>query len=38
MLIESQRDFDRVCRALAGEPTVFIDTEFVGDRRYYPLL
>ena len=38
MLIESQREFDDLCRKLSGESTVFIDTEFVGDRRYYPLL
>jgi len=38
MLIQSQRDFDNLCTQLSGHPTVFIDTEFVGDRRYYPLL
>lgn len=38
MLIEKQRDYETICQRLAEREVVFIDTEFVGDRRYYPLL
>ncbi len=36
MLIESDAHLKSFCAALAGEPAIFIDTEFVGEGRYAP--
>lgn len=36
MLIESDAHLSSFCASLAGEPAIFIDTEFVGEGRYSP--
>lgn len=37
-LIETQADFAAACADLARSPWVAVDTEFVGERTYYPRL
>ena len=36
MLIETDEALARFCEELRGEPAIFLDTEFVGEGRYYP--
>ncbi|HEY3413427.1 MAG TPA: ribonuclease D [Armatimonadota bacterium] len=36
MLIESKRDLVIFCNDIADAPALFLDTEFVGEGRYYP--
>lgn len=36
MLIENHRDLVVLCRDLENAPVLFLDTEFVGEGRYYP--
>lgn len=36
MLIENQRDLLPLCRDLEKAPCLFLDTEFVGEGRYFP--
>ena len=36
MLIENQHELATFCASLAGSPAIFVDTEFVGEGRYYP--
>lgn len=36
MLIQNQRDLLPLCRDLESAPCLFLDTEFVGEGRYYP--
>ncbi|MFB3880841.1 MAG: ribonuclease D [Armatimonadota bacterium] len=36
MIVERPSDLAKLCSALAGAPTVYVDTEFVGEGRYYP--
>jgi len=36
MLIQSNRDLVILANDLAGAPALFLDTEFVGESRYYP--
>jgi len=38
MFIETDEALVRFCETLRGEPAIFIDTEFVGEGRYYPEL
>jgi len=36
MLIQSQSELQNFCQTLQGAATIFVDTEFVGEGRYYP--
>jgi ribonuclease D len=36
MLLQTDQELRRYCDALRGAPAIFIDTEFVGEGRYYP--
>jgi ribonuclease D len=36
MLIQSNRDLVILANDLADAPALFLDTEFVGEGRYYP--
>jgi ribonuclease D len=36
MLIQTHGDLAILCEELANEPTLYLDTEFVGEGRYYP--
>jgi ribonuclease D len=36
MLIETERDLITLSEGLRTAPYICIDTEFVGERRYYP--
>jgi len=36
MVIETNRDLAEFCKKLEEAPALFIDTEFVGEGRYYP--
>lgn len=36
MIIQSDKQLADLCKALAGEALLFLDTEFVSEGRYYP--
>lgn len=38
MLITKQDDLDRACKALAQSPFITVDTEFLRERTYFPVL
>jgi len=36
MVVQTDRDLAEFCREVRGLPAVYVDTEFVGEGRYYP--
>ncbi|NIR00153.1 MAG: ribonuclease D, partial [Gemmatimonadales bacterium] len=36
MVIETSKELEAFCHSLRTAPALFVDTEFVGEGRYYP--